>query len=113
MLRKDIYEDCLVLYPMPVWQEELSSLCSKLKRYGEESRKIYRKFTQNANPVEMDSNGRILIPKRYLQLAGINADVRFLLGMNQKTIEIWAPDGLAKSELEEDIFKNFMNSIDE
>ena len=35
-----------------------------------------------------DGNGRILIPRRYLQMAGIEAEVRFI-GMDQ-TIEIWA-----------------------
>jgi Uncharacterized protein conserved in bacteria len=37
-----------------------------------------------------DGNGRILIPKRYLQMAGIQNDVRFI-GMDN-TIEIWAKE---------------------
>ena len=37
-----------------------------------------------------DGNGRILLPKRYLQMAGIQSDVRFI-GVDN-TIEIWAKE---------------------
>jgi MraZ protein len=110
ILRKDIYETCLVLYPAPIWEEELSTLRNKLKKYGKKARKIYRKFIQDSELLELDANGRILIPKRYLQLAGINADVRFM-GMDQ-TIEIWNPDRLDHPELDDDAFEQFMNQLD-
>ena len=37
-----------------------------------------------------DGNGRILLPKRYLQMAGIQSEVRFI-GVDS-TIEIWAKE---------------------
>ena len=37
-----------------------------------------------------DSNGRILIPKRYLQICNIRGDIRFI-GIDNK-IEIWAKE---------------------
>jgi MraZ protein len=111
ILRKDIYEDCLVLYPVPVWEDELSTLRGKLKKYGRKARQIYRKFIQDSELLEMDSNGRILIPKRYLQLAGINANIRFM-GMDQ-TIEIWSPDRLpGHAASDEDDFEQFMDQLD-
>ena len=111
ILRKDIYEKCLVLYPAPVWEEELSTLRNKLKKYGKESRQIYRKFIQDSKLLEMDSNGRILIPKRYLQLADIHdADICFI-GMDQ-TIEIWDSSHLDRSEMDDDTFEQFMNQLD-
>ena len=110
ILRKDIYENCLILYPAPVWEEELSTLHSKLKKYGKKSRQLYRKFIQDSNLLEMDSIGRILIPKRYLQMAGINSDVRFI-GIDQ-TIEIWAPDRLGDSEMDDATFEQLMDQLD-
>ena len=110
ILRKDIYENCLVLYPAPVWEEELATLRNKLKKYGQKSRQAYRKFIQDANLLEMDSTGRILIPKRYLQIAGINADVRFI-GVDQ-TIEIWGPDHLEHPDMDDTTFEQFMDQID-
>jgi MraZ protein len=110
ILRKDIYENCLVLYPAPVWEEELANLRNKLNKYGKKSRQIYRKFIQDSELLEMDSSGRVLIPKRYLQLAGIVADVRFM-GMDQ-TIEIWNPDRLDHPEIDDEAFEQFMDQLD-
>jgi MraZ protein len=111
ILRKDIYEQCLVLYPAPVWEGELASLRARLKRYGKNARRVYRKFVQDSEALELDANGRILIPKRYLLLAGIGADVRFL-GMDQ-TVEIWNPERLDSPELSEEDFEQFMNQLDD
>jgi MraZ protein len=110
ILRKDIYEDCLVLYPAPVWEEELTTLRGKLSKYGKRARQIYRKFVQDSELLDMDANGRILIPKRYLQLADIAGEVRFM-GMDQ-TIEIWSPDRLNHPALEEEAFEQFMDQLD-
>ncbi|NMB50173.1 MAG: division/cell wall cluster transcriptional repressor MraZ, partial [Bacteroidales bacterium] len=54
----------------------------------------FRQFVLDAERLEMDANGRILIPKRYLQMVGIDSDVRFL-GVDD-TIEIWAKEKLEK-----------------
>ena len=48
---------------------------------------IFRQFVNDAEIMELDSNGRFLIPRRYLQKAGISQKVRFI-GMDD-TIEIW------------------------
>ncbi|MDR2683533.1 MAG: division/cell wall cluster transcriptional repressor MraZ [Dysgonamonadaceae bacterium] len=110
ILRKDIYEDCLVLYPAPVWETELATLRSKLQKYGKRARQIYRKFIQDSELLELDASGRILIPKRYLQLAGIGADVRFM-GVDE-TIEIWNPERLNRPEMDDTDFEEFMNQLD-
>jgi MraZ protein len=110
ILRKDIYENCLVLYPAPVWEEELAALRGRLQKYGRQARRVYRKFVQDSEVLELDANGRILIPKRYLLLAGIGADVRFM-GMD-RTIEIWNPARLDAPELDDGAFEEFMNQLD-
>jgi MraZ protein len=109
ILRKDIYENCLVLYPGNVWEEELALLRSKLKKYAKEQRQIYRKFIQDSELLEMDSNGRILIPKRYLQIADIRNDVRFM-GVDH-TIEIWNPEQLDHPAMDDAAFEEVMNQI--
>jgi MraZ protein len=109
ILRKDIYENCLVLYPGHVWEEELALLRTKLKKYAKEQRQIYRKFIQDSELLEMDSNGRILIPKRYLQIANITNDVRFM-GVDH-TIEIWNPEQLDYPTMDNAAFEEVMNQI--
>ena len=104
ILRKDIYQDCLVLFPESVWNEELDRLSAKLNKYDEEQQQTFRQFVMDSDVLEMDSNGRILISKRYMQMVQITNEVRFV-GMND-TIEIWSRNKLEKPLMDADTFKN-------
>lgn len=95
ILRKDLFQNCLVLYPLVVWEEEVAKLRSRLNRWDMEQQTLFRQFVVDAERLEMDTNGRILIPKRYCQMVGITTDVRFL-GVDN-TIEIWTNDALDKT----------------
>lgn len=88
VMRKDVFQDCLVIYPETIWKEQLAALRSKLSRWNRQEQQIFRQFAADAEILTTDTNGRILIPRRYRELAGINLDVRFI-GMDD-TIEIWA-----------------------
>ena len=103
ILKKDVFQDCLVLYPETVWNEELDQLRSRLNIWNEEQQNIFRKFVKDVETLEIDSNGRVLLPKRYLQMAGIISDVRFM-GVYDR-IEIWAKDNLDKTDMDSDAFK--------
>ena len=94
VLRKDIFQDCLVLYPGSVWEKEIETLRSKLNKWNKTQQQVFRQFVLDAERIEMDASGRILISKRYLQLVDIDNHVRFL-GVDN-TIEIWAKDKLEK-----------------
>jgi MraZ protein len=104
VLRKDVYQDCLVLYPAAAWNEELDRLRTKLNKWDERQQQIFRQFVLESEVLDMDANGRILIPKRYLQMAHINSEVRFV-GMND-TIEIWSRSQLEKPLMSADEFKD-------
>ncbi len=94
VLRKDVFQDCLVLYPGSVWETEIEQLRLRLNKWNEEQQMVFRQFVLDAERVEMDSSGRILLSKRYLQLADISEEVCFL-GMDN-TIEIWNKEKLEK-----------------
>lgn len=113
IMRKDTYQDCLVLYPESVWNEQMNDLRNRLNRWNAKHQMLFRQFVADVEIVTLDSNGRFLIPKRYLKLANIGQDVRFI-GMDD-TIEIWAKEaleqpfmdiGLFGKELEEVMGKN-------
>lgn len=93
VLRKDVFQDCLVLYPGSVWEREVAVLRGRLNKWNRDQQQVFRQYMLDAERLEMDASGRILIPKRYLQMVGIETDVRFL-GVDD-TIELWA-----KSKLE-------------
>lgn len=109
ILRKDIFQDCLVLYPLQVWEEELANLRSRLNRWDKSQQALFRQFVVDAERVEMDANGRILIPKRYCQMVGITADVIFL-GVDN-TIEIWTKETLNSTLIAADSFSKQIESL--
>lgn len=91
VLRKDVFQPCLVIYPESVWNEQLDCLRKKLNRWNAKEQQIYRAFIADAIQLTLDGNGRFLIPKRLLKLANIEQGIRFI-GMGD-TIEIWRSEG--------------------
>lgn len=87
VLRKDIFQPCLVLYPSTVWDAQVDTIADHTNMFNREGRDALRRFVAAAEHVTLDSGGRILISKRLLEDAGIRNEVRFL-GMDN-TIEIW------------------------
>lgn len=92
VLRKDVFQSCLVLYPASVWNEQMDVLRSRLNRWNATHQQIFRQFVSDAEVMSIDANGRILLPRRYLAMAGITQTVRFI-GMGD-TIEIWSSEAL-------------------
>lgn len=108
-LRKDVYQDCIVVYPAPVWEEELSELRARLNKWNPQEQELYRQFMLEAEAVEMDINGRILIPKRLLLKTGIEKALRFL-GVDN-TMEIWAKEALEQPRLDPELFKSRLQEL--
>lgn len=88
ILRQDVFQHCLVLYPLSVWNEQVDALAARTSMFDRHGRELLRRFVAGAEAVSLDSNGRFLVPKRYLIQTGIAQDVRFI-GVDN-TIEIWS-----------------------
>ena len=95
MLRKDIFQPCLVLYPESVWNEREDTMRSRLSKFNARHQQIFRQYVSEAESVTLDGNGRFLISKRLQRAAGIGQDLQFI-GMDD-TIEIWSPQDLQKT----------------
>ncbi len=81
------FENCLVLYPMEVWEAK-SAEVNQLNTYIEKNRKFKRYFYRGAQEVTIDSADRLLIKKSLLEHAGIDKDV--VLSAMDDIVEIWA-----------------------
>lgn len=108
-MRKDIFQPCLVLYPESIWNAQLQTLRSRLNRWNEKHQLIFRQFVSDVEQVGLDSGGRLLIPKRYLKMAGITQTVRFV-GMDD-TIEIWSDERADKPFMEAEEFAKAIGEI--
>ena len=114
VLRKDIYQKCLVIYPESVWNEKVDMLKAQLKPWKPSHQQMLRQFISEAEAISLDGNGRFLISKRLQKSAEIDQDVQFI-GMDN-TIELWSPQQLKQIlKNDEDFGKEFediMNTDD-
>ena len=108
VLRKDVFQPCLVLYPESVWNEQMDAMRQRLNRWNKQHQQVFRQFVSEVEIISLDGNGRFLIPKRYLRMAAIEQDVKFV-GMGD-TIEIW---GIQKAEEQQMSPEEFSNSLEE
>ncbi len=109
IMRKDIFQDCLVLCPESVWDQELSELRCRLSKWNPKHQQIFRQYVSDVEIIALDNNGRILLPKRYLQMARITSEVRFIGVYN--TIEIWAKEKTEEPFLSSEDFSKCMEEI--
>ena len=58
VMRKDVFQPCLVLYPESVWNEQMDTLRKRLNRWNREHQEIYRQFVSDVELVTLDGNGR-------------------------------------------------------
>ena len=47
VVRKDVFQDCLVIYPESVWNEQVDALRSRLNRWNKQHQQIYRQFVSD------------------------------------------------------------------
>lgn len=82
-------ERCLWLYTIDQWIKVEQKLVD-LPSFNAEHQKLKRFMVGHANDVEMDNNGRILLPAHLREFAGMNKTV-FIIGQGNK-FEIWSKD---------------------
>ena len=82
-------EGGLALHDKPTFMEEAAKVAEK-PASTLEGRRSRRSFDSNSQEVELDRQGRILVPPRFRQLAGLNGAV-VVVGRHE-CLEIWDPD---------------------
>jgi len=80
------FEKCLTLYPLQSW-EPIFSQISQLNDFDPKVREFRRYFLNGAIEVELDSAGRLLLPKNLLGHASLEKDIVLVSAVNK--IEIW------------------------
>ncbi|ROR30735.1 MraZ protein [Mobilisporobacter senegalensis] len=81
-------DGCLFVYPNEEWQKFIVEL--KKLPGNKEARQLQRYFMAGAANCEVDKQGRILIPQKLREHAGLEKDIIFV-GVLSK-IEIWSKE---------------------
>lgn len=89
VLTIDVTEPCLLLYPLPEW-EVVQRKLEGLSNINPRARMLQRLLIGHATDLELDANGRILIPAMLREYAQLNKKI-VLVGQGNK-IEVWSAD---------------------
>ena len=86
VLKRSVFQPCLELYPMSEWNKVMQKI-NKLNRFVKKNNDFIRAFTAGVKMVEIDTTGRLLIPKDLVLFSKIDKDI--VLSSAVSIIEIW------------------------
>ncbi len=109
VVRKDIFENCLVLYSIEDWNRQLEKIRKRINPYNREHNMFLRNFFKGTAELTLDSNNRMLIPKRLLEM--INAERDVVLAGQDGRIEIWSALIYEKIDMDADEFANLAEKL--
>lgn len=89
VLKRSVFQPCLELYPMSEWNAMMQKV-NTLNRFKKKNNDFIRRFTAGVKIVEVDSTGRLLIPKDLISFSEITKEVVLASAVN--ILEIWDKD---------------------
>lgn len=103
-------EQCVTLIPVNVWAEK-AELLKKLSPFLKDNRTVKRTESRRAEPVSLDAQGRISLPRTHIDHAGLTAEKVVIIGTID-TIEIWDPHTLqAEDDAQADSYESLVESV--
>ena len=90
-------DHCLLVYPLPEW-EVIENKLIQLPSLNKQARLLQRLLIGHATELEMDANGRILLPAMLRDYASLSKKA-VLIGQGKK-LEIWDEDIWNESQAE-------------
>lgn len=94
VLKRSDFQRCIDFYTMDEWNLEMQKINS-LNRYVKENNDFIRKFMSGVKLIEIDSVGRMLIPKDLLEFSNIDKDL--VLSALGNRVEIWDKQSYEKA----------------
>lgn len=86
VIKRAVFQPCLEMYPMDQWNELMQKM-GQLNRFNRKNNDFIRRFTAGVKTVELDTAGRLLIPKDLISFAGISKEIVISSAIN--IVEIW------------------------
>lgn len=86
VIKRAVFQPCLELYPMDEWQALMQKM-GGLNRFNRKNNDFIRRFTAGVRTVELDTTGRLNIPKDLAAFAGMGKEIVISTAIN--IVEIW------------------------
>ena len=109
VLKKDIYEKCLILYTVSEWEYQTNIIKNKLNPFNKRHSDFLREYYRGTAELYLDSSNRLLIPKKLLDYIG--ADKELVSAGQKGKIEIWANENYNSKQITEEDFADLANDI--
>ncbi len=111
IVKKDIYAKCLEMYTIQEWERQTESVRESLDiTFDEDHAKFWRAYTHNCAIVEPDAKlGRLSIPKKLLELIGVNKEVIFSGTIHK--IEIWAKENFESNMISNEEYRSIAKTL--
>lgn len=106
VLKQNVYDKALDLYPGKSWKEEVARFTENLNSYNRTHAKLIREYYRGTAEVTLDGSGRILLPKRLLDFAGITKAV-IVAGVGEK-MTIWDEQAYDATAMEQEDFEELV-----
>ena len=94
ILKRSVFQNCLELFPNSEWKLMMDKV-NKLNRFVKKNNDFIRMYTAGVKSIDLDSNGRLLVPKDLIAISKLTKHV--VLSSSINIIEIWDKDEYEKS----------------
>tara|TARA_B110000483_G_scaffold28889_1_gene35029 strand:- start:224 stop:688 length:465 start_codon:yes stop_codon:yes gene_type:complete len=117
ILKRSVFQRCLELHPYSEWKLTMDKV-NKLNRFLKKNNDFIRMYTAGLRVVDLDSNGRILIPKDLLKTHFSKNNLVLTSAINM--VEIWDKESYEKvinnseidfADLSEKVMGNQENNV--
>lgn len=83
-------DHCLTIYPLTVW-EEIAQKVNALPITDPRGRALRRIFFADAMNATLDHQGRVLLPDRLREYAGVDLNAEVVIVGLDRFLELWSP----------------------
>ena len=86
VIKRSVFNSCLEIHPMSEWKNVMEQV-NRLNRFLKKNNEFIRSYMAGLKMVDLDSSGRLLVPKDLLSFAGLQKEI--VLSSSVNMIEVW------------------------
>ena len=103
VMRRDAENECMILYPEHVWNAKVEQLKATLDEWNPADQMLLMQFVADAEWLDIDSQGRVLIAKRHLQSTSVENSELLFVGMIDR-FAVWGKNRYEQSKMSQTEF---------
>ena len=107
VMRRDAENECMILYPEHIWNAKVEQLKATLDEWNPADQMLLMQFVADAEWLDIDSQGRVLIAKRHLQSISVENSELLFVGMIDR-FAVWGKNRYEQSKMSQTDFAKIL-----